>query len=88
MDRAVRARRLDHQPELLVEAPVARGRRLPALEAERRVGDGPPVVEPADDVLGGTAGIREEDLVELGGAVRLSDRTNLDARLVHRHQQV
>ena len=42
----------------------------------------------ADDVVGGGAGAVEEDLAELGGAGDLPDRTHLDARLLHRHEQI
>ncbi len=80
--------RRHHLAELLLEAPVAGGRRLPALEAERRVGDLPAVVDAADDVVLGAAGVVEEHLAELGRAVGLGDAADLDAGLAHRHQQV
>ena len=42
----------------------------------------------ADDEVGVGAGAGEEHLVELRGAGELVDRPDLDALLVHRHQQV
>ncbi len=74
--------------ELLLEPAVPGRRRRPALEPERRHGDLPSVVHAADDVVLGTAHVGEEDLVELGGAVDLLDRSHLDTRLLHRHEQV
>jgi hypothetical protein len=82
------ARLLDDLLPLLQEPPVAGRRRGAALEAERRHGDLPAVVDPADDVVFGAARVGEEDLVELGRAVDLGDRSDLDARLVHGHEQV
>ena len=73
---------------LLLEAAVAGGGRLAPLEAERGVGDRPAVVEAADDVVLRAAGVGEEHLVELGGAVGLRDGPHLDAGLLHRHEQV
>ena len=74
--------------ELLLEASVARGRRRSTLESERRHRDLPAVVEPADDVVLRASRVREEHLVELGRAVGLHDRPDLDAVLLHRHEQV
>ena len=47
-----------------------------------------PVARLADDDVGARAGAGEEDLVELRGAGDLDDRADLDAGLVHRHEQV
>ena len=79
---------LDEQAVLLGEAAVAGGRRLATLECERRVGDLPAVVDAADDGVLRAAGVVEEHLAELGGAVGLHDATHLDAGLTHRHQHV
>src|SRR5581483_9509227 len=88
LEGAVLARLVDDDLELLLEAAVARRGRRTALEAERRHRHLPPVVEPADDVLLGATGVREEHLVELRRAVGLHDGTDLDAVLLHRHEQV
>ena len=61
---------------------------VPALEPERRHGDLPPVVDAADDVVLRAAHVGEEDLVELRRAVDLLDGPHLDARLLHRDEQV
>ena len=47
-----------------------------------------PPFDLADDVVGGGASAVEERLVELAVAGDLHDRADLDAGLVHRHQQV
>ena len=74
--------------ELLLEAPVRRrGRRAP-LEAEGGHRHLPAVVHAADDVVLRAAGVGEEDLVELRRPVGLDDGADLDALLVHRHEQV
>ena len=80
--------RVDQQPVLLLEAAVAGGGRHAPLERQRRVGDLPAVVHAADDVVLRAAGVVEEDLAELGGAVGLRDAAHLDAGLAHRHEQV
>ncbi len=59
-----------------------------SLEAERGHRHLPAVVDPADDVVLGAAGVGEEHLVELTGTVDLLDRANLDTGLVHRDEQV
>ena len=84
---AVRRGRLDHLAVLLLEAAVARRRRLPPLERQRRVGHLPPVVDAADDVVLRAAGVVEEHLAELRRAVRLGDAADLDAGLAHRHER-
>ena len=60
---------------------------LAPLESEQRHGDGPAVVDAADDVVLRAAGIGVEHLVELALARDHLDRTHLDARLIHRHEQ-
>ena len=47
-----------------------------------------PLLSPPDHVVLGAAGVGEEHLGELGGAVDLLDGPHLDAGLVHRAQQV
>ena len=47
-----------------------------------------PLFTPADDVVLRAADVGEEDLVELGGAVDLLDRADLDARLLHGDEEV
>ncbi len=74
--------------ELLLEAPVAGGRRRAALEPERRHGNLPPVVHATDDVVLGAAHVGEEDLVELGRPVHLFDRPHLHPGLLHRDEEV
>ena len=69
--------------ELLLEAAVAGGGRRAPLEAERGHRHLPAVVDAADDVVLRAAGVGEEDLVELGRAVDLLDRPDLDAGLLH-----
>ena len=78
----------DHQLVLLLEAAIAGGRAHATLERQRRVGDLPAVVDAPDDVVLGAAGVGEEHLAELGGAVRLDDAAHLDAGLTHGHEQV
>ena len=74
--------------ELLLEAAVAGGGRRSPLEPEGRHGHLPAVVDPAHDVVPGTPGVGEEDLVELGRAVDLLDGADLDAGLLHGHEEV
>ena len=59
-----------------------------ALVAEGRQGDGPAVVEPADQVGVIDAGVGEEDLVEMGFAVHLADGPDLDPGLVGVDEEV
>ena len=79
---------VDDDLQLLLEAAVAGGGRRAPLEAEGGHGHLPAVVDPADHVLLRAAGVGEEDLVELGRAVDLLDRADLDARLLHGAEQV
>ena len=62
---------------------AAAGAEAGALEHERGVGDGPAVVEAADDRVVGDAGVGEEHLVEHRAAGHLPQRADLDAGLVH-----
>ena len=69
---------------------AALGRRVAAAGAEAGplvheggVGDGPAVVEPADERAVGDDGLLHEDLVEHGVAGHLHQRPDLDALLVH-----
>ena len=59
-----------------------------ALRGECRLRDPPAVVLAPDHVLGGIAHIGEEELAELGPAVRLPDRPHLDAGRLHIHDEV
>ena len=73
---------LVHEAELLAE------RERAALERERAHRDLPTAVDLADDEIGRGPGAVEEDLVELRRPGDLLDRSDLDAGLVHRHEQV
>ncbi len=78
---------LDHGVEFGPEAErLNRGSRSP-FEAEQCVGDRPPVVDPTEDVVLGRLGIGVEDLVEVAVTGDVDDRANLDARLIHGHEQ-
>ena len=88
LSRPRRARLAQNLVELLLETSVAGGRRRAALEAERRHGDLPPVVHPADDVGLRAAHIGEEDLVELRGAIDLLNGTHLHPGLLHRYEEI
>ena len=73
---------LPPEPDLLAE------RRDAALEPEGRHRHPPAVAGLADHERRIGARVVEEHLVELRGPGDLLDRPDLDARLVHRHQQV
>ncbi len=73
--------------ELGAEADGVGRRGDAALEAEQRHRDPPAVVHLADDLVRRRPGVGEEDLVEQRVAGHVADRPDLDARLVHRHQQ-
>ena len=77
----------DHPVELAGEADLLAQGRDAALEAEQPHRHPPALARLADDQVGGGAGAGEEDLVELRAAGELLDRPDLDAVLVHRHQQ-
>ena len=64
----------------LGEGEVLPERRHAPLEGERAHGDPPPVVDGADDVVGGGAGAGEERLVELAVAGELHDRAGSRCR--------
>ena len=78
----------DEAVELAAERELVAEQGHAALEGQRGQGHPPAVADLADDVVDGGAGAVEEDLVELGGAGQLGDGPDLDAGLVHGHEQV
>src|SRR4051812_20379748 len=88
VDGAGLARYVDDVIELAAESDLLAQRRDPALEPERRHRHPPAVARGADDVVGSSPGAVEEDLVELRRAGDLHDRPDVDAGLLHRHEQV
>jgi hypothetical protein len=58
-----------------------------AFVHEHRLGDGPPAVDLADEVLVGDDDVVEELLAELGVTVDLSDLADRDARCVRRDRE-
>ena len=67
---------------------LQRERQAGALVHQGRDRDPPAVVDPADDVLDRDPRLFDEELVELGLAGDLDQRPDLDAVLLHVHQEV
>src|SRR3954453_2659206 len=88
VDRAGAARCLDDVVELATEADLLAQRRDAALEPERRHGHPPAVAGRPEDVVARRPRTVEEDLVELRRAGDLHNRPDVDAGLLHRHEQV
>ena len=86
--RAVGFRRVDHLLQLVLELELLAERGGAALERERAHRHLPAVARRADDVARRRARAVEEHLGELRVAGDLHDRADLDARLLHRHEQV
>ena len=88
IDGSVAAGQLDDGVQLPLEGDLLGQGRDAALEAEGAHRNRPAGAGLADhEALLGDGAV-EEDLVELGGAGQLQDRPDLDAGLVHRHEQV
>ena len=88
LDRSVAAGCGEDLAELPIEGHLlSEGEHAP-FERERAHRDLPAVSGRPDDHVRWGAGAVEEDLVELGGAGDLADGADVDAGLVHRHEQV
>lgn len=85
-------KREHHQPIFSTllgrEAAPARGFGRAPLETECRHRDAPPVVDPADNIIGAAPGTDEEHLAELCTTIDLANASHLDARLVKGAEQV
>ena len=84
----LRLRERDDLRQLVPEQHLLAERRDAALEGERAHRHLPALARRADHVLARRARAVEEHLEELGVAGDLHDRPDLDAGLVHRHEQV